>query len=111
MMNRNGEIGVVLDPVSVDDDFVFSDQINYPSKLNIYPNPMNSFLNVEFSPVFADETFKYRISDLSGRSVIAGRILNFPYLVKDLSDFSSGEYILPLQSPQSTISKRFFLIK
>ena len=111
MMNRNGEIGVVLDPVGVSDDFDFVGQINHPAKLSIYPNPGNSYLNVELSPVFPNEAFNYRIYDIIGRSVTTGTIRDFPYLVKDIARFSSGEYVLWLQSRRTTVSTRFFLIK
>lgn len=111
MMNRNGEIGVVLDPVGVNDYFDKGVRTNYVPVLNIYPNPGNSYLNVELSPVIPNETINYQIYDLIGRSVMTGTIRDFPYLVKDLSRFSSGEYILRLDSPRITAAKTFSLVK
>jgi hypothetical protein len=111
MMNRNGEIGVVLDPVSVKDDFGFFGQINHPSKLSIFPNPGNSHFKIEFETKYPNEVFSYTIFNLTGRSVSSGKLNGFPYMVNDMSNFSSGEYILMLQSDRRTVSTRFLLVK
>jgi len=111
VMNRNGEIGVVLDRVGIGDDRGFNGRPNPKPQLNVYPNPGNSYLHVKLTPVLPNEIFMCQIYDLMGRSVTAGTIRGFPYLVKDLSDFSSGDYILRLQSSRMTVAQKFSLVK
>jgi len=49
MINRNGEIGVVLDPVGVDEEIDNRNPAIPSPILNIYPNPVNSHTNILFS--------------------------------------------------------------
>jgi len=110
MINRNGEIGVVL-PVSVGDDIDNRKSSIQNPQLNIYPNPGNSYFRIEFDTVIPNEMFRYHIYNLMGKSIKTGTMIGVPYLVEDLSRFSSGEYILQLQSQRTTASTRFLLIK
>ena len=110
MINRNGEIGVVL-PVSVEDDFD-KPKSSLPSPQPfIYPNPGNSQFRIKYDTDIPDEMFSYGIYNLMGRKLMTGMMVGNHYTVNDLSRFSSGEYILLLQSPRTTVSTRFLLIK
>jgi len=110
MINRNGEIGVVLE-TGVDDDFDKSKSyLPYP-KLFIYPNPCNSQFRIEYNTNIPGETFNYGIYNLLGRKIRTGIMRGGHLRIEDLSRFSSGEYILRLQSPRMTVSTRFLLIK
>lgn len=110
MINRNGEIGVVLE-VGIDENIDRSDPTKLSPQLQIYPNPSNSFFKIEFDNRLPNEVFSYDIYNLMGRSVLRGMMMGSPYLVNDLSPFASGEYILMLESTKSRISKRITLIK
>ena len=110
MINRNGEIGVVL-PVSVDDNFDKSKSSVPSPQLFIYPNPGNSQFRIEYDTGIPGETYNYGIYNLLGRTIKTGMMVGGHYTVNDLSRFSSGEYILLLQSSRMTVSTRFLLIK
>jgi len=110
MINRNGEIGVVLE-VGVDEKNDKQKPRKQAPKLNIYPNPGNSHFQIEFDTGFPNESYNYSIYNLMGRTLMSGILINSPYVVNDLSRFSSGEYILRLQSQRYDVSKRFSLVK
>ncbi|MDP8241194.1 MAG: T9SS type A sorting domain-containing protein [Candidatus Hatepunaea meridiana] len=110
MINRNGEIGVVLEN-AVDDEVDKPKPLKKPHQLYLYPNPGNSQFRIEFDSRFLNANATYDIYDLMGRSVRSGMIGGRQYIFEDMSPFSSGEYILRLQSPRTTVSTRFLLIK
>ena len=110
MINRNGEIGVLLE-VGVDDDTGIHKSFIPNPQLYIYPNPGNSQFTIEFATGIPNEMFNYCIYNLMGRTITTGMMFGSHHLVNDLTRFSSGVYILQLQSPRMTVSKRFSLIK
>jgi len=71
-------------------------------QLNIYPNPIVDVLNVQWNNT--TETANLSIRDLSGRLIRAERAGN-GNAVLDLSDLSSGNYILELQTATGTLRK------
>jgi hypothetical protein len=110
MINRNGEIGVVLE-TPVDDDKCKQKSLNLSPQLLISPNPGNTHFRIEYDTGIPGEMFSYGIYNLLGRTIKTGKMLGGHYLVDDLSRFSSGEYILRLQSTRTTVSTRFLLVK
>ena len=110
MINRNGEIGVVLEtPVDQDNDKHKS--LNFSPQLFIYPNPGNTHFRIEYETGIPNEMFSYGIYNLLGRTIKTGIMMGGHTIINDLSPFSSGEYILRLQSARRTVSTRFLLIK
>jgi hypothetical protein len=79
------------------------EEIAMEDQLNIYPNPVTDVLNVQWNTT--TETATLSIRDLSGRLVLAERVAN-GNAVLDLSTLSSGNYILELQTGQSTLRKQ-----
>jgi hypothetical protein len=79
------------------------DEIAMEDQLNIYPNPVNDVLNVQWNNT--TESANLSIRDLSGRLVLAERVAN-GNAVLDLSNLSSGNYILELQTTDRTIRKQ-----
>ncbi|NQT33628.1 T9SS type A sorting domain-containing protein, partial [bacterium] len=110
MINRNGEIGVVLENNVGDDNNKQKSSILSP-QLFIYPNPGNTHFRIEYDTGIPNEIFSYGIYNLLGRTIKTGIMRGGNTMVNDLSPFSSGEYILRLQSPRTTVSTRFLLIK
>ena len=110
MINRNGEIGVVLEN-SVDDKIGKQKSSNLPPQLFLYPNPGNSQFRIKYDTGIPNELFKYGIYNLMGRVIKSGMMVGGQYMINDLSQVSSGEYILLLQSPRTSVSTRFSLIK
>jgi len=110
MINRNGEIGVVLE-TGVDADGNKQKSSKLSPKPFIYPNPANSQFRIEYNTGIPKEIFSYGIYNLMGRMITSGMMMGGQYVFDDLSRFSSGEYILQLQSERRTVSTRFSLIK
>lgn len=79
------------------------EEIALEDQLNIYPNPVADVLNVQWNN--NTETANLSIRDLSGRLVLAERVAN-GNAVLDLSNLSSGNYILELQMTDRTIRKQ-----
>jgi hypothetical protein len=79
------------------------EEIAMEDQLNIYPNPVADVLNVQWNTT--TETATLSIRDLSGRLVLSERVAN-GNAVLDLSNLSSGNYILELQMTDRTIRKQ-----
>ena len=110
MINRNGEIGVVL-PVGIDDEIDKHKPSRLSPQLFIYPNPANSLTTLKFTtPTIRDMTLKFY--DLQGRLLFDDFIqpgaLTHPL---DISVFPSGSYILQLQSGAIGSSRTLSIIK
>jgi hypothetical protein len=79
------------------------EEIALEDQLNIYPNPVTDVLNVQWNNTTESATLSIR--DLSGRLVLSERVAN-GNAVLDLSNLSSGNYILELQLADRTIRKQ-----
>ena len=79
------------------------DEIALEDQLNIFPNPITDVLNVQWNNT--TETATLSIRDLSGRLVLSERVAN-GNAVLELSNLSSGNYILELQLTDRTIRKQ-----
>ena len=79
------------------------EEISMEEQLNIYPNPVADVLNVQWNNV--TESANLSIRDLSGRLVFAERVAN-GNAVLDLSNLSSGNYILELQMEEGSLRKQ-----
>lgn len=79
------------------------EEIALDDQLNIYPNPVTDVLNVQWNNT--TESANLSIRDLSGRLVLSERVAN-GNAVLDLSNLSSGNYILELQMEDRTLRKQ-----
>lgn len=79
------------------------EEIALEDQLNVYPNPVTDVLNVQWNNT--TETATLSIRDLSGRLVLSERVAN-GNAVLELSNLSSGNYILELQTTDRTIRKQ-----
>ena len=110
MINRNGEIGVVL-PVGVDDELYEQAAPNPFPQFNIFPNPANSMTTLTFiTPVSRNMTLKFY--DLQGR-LIFDDFINPGAIVHplDVSQFPSGSYMLQLSSGATGSTRMLNVIK
>jgi hypothetical protein len=64
--------------------------------ISVYPNPTSSILNIDF-----DKSFIGSISDLSGK-----KVMNFSNTTIDISQLSSGVYILNIISDDKYFNKK-----
>jgi hypothetical protein len=79
------------------------EEIALEDQLNIYPNPVTDVLNVQWKNT--NESATLSIRDLSGRLVLSERVAN-GNAVLDLSNLSSGNYILELQTEEGSLRKQ-----
>ena len=79
------------------------EEIALENQLNIYPNPVNDVLNVQWNN--SNETANLSIRDLSGRLVHSERAANGNAAL-DLSGLASGNYILELQTGERTLRQQ-----
>ena len=82
-----------------------SNLFNYVlSECTLYPNPTNSFFNVQFSQ-FNNEPTVYRITNMLGAEMLMGKVTSSNFSV-DIEHISSGIYNFTIQSSKGIISKR-----
>ena len=110
MMNRNGEIGVVLE-VGIDGNFDKLDPKKLSPHLHIYPNPANSMTTLSFSRPF-NQNMTLKFYDLQGRlllnNLIHPGVSAHPL---DISTFPTGNYILQTKSGKTTSSQTLQILK
>jgi hypothetical protein len=78
------------------------EEIGLKDQLNVYPNPVTDVLNVQWNNT--TEMANLSIRDLSGRLILSERAGNGNAAI-DLSELSSGNYILELQTQTGTLRK------
>jgi hypothetical protein len=78
------------------------EDIGLEDQLNVYPNPVTDVLNVQWNNT--SEAASLSIRDLSGRLILSERGGNGNAAI-DLSELSSGNYILELQTQTGTLRK------
>ncbi len=76
-------------------------------EIAVYPNPAVDFLTVESGE---KQIMNYRLVDLSGQIVRAGKMINGQNRIH-LNQLKSGLYFLILTDPKSRWSKRYKIIK
>ena len=105
-VNRNGELGK---PLTVSD--ISPPTIPSETQVNIFPNPANSFISVS---VLSSERLIDRILifDLQGRAVRTTRLnRSGSETVLNLSDLSSGEYIVQVQTSRKSFNRTINILK
>lgn len=100
-----GDGGLIIEMLVA--NAVSSEEID--QALKIYPNPANTSLNVEF-PVFGIEEKTLQIFDLSGKKKFEEKFSSFQ-AVLDISDLSSGLYLVKLFDQQGNLVSTKKLVK
>lgn len=83
------------------------------SNFNIYPNPTNDYLNIEFESI-NEQNYSIYLVDLLGKKILLDRIDNFKgnYTYKlDFLGFSQGVYILEIENKNKIHNKKIVLNK
>jgi hypothetical protein len=83
------------------------------NELQIYPNPVEDILNIMFN-IDSQKEFQINISDLSGRHTIISKnvlIISNENIEIDLSQFSSGIYIIKVQSKDLDFDESLKILK
>ncbi len=89
-----------------------TDEIQSIESLSIYPNPTSANLSIDVQ-FTQEENINISLLDASGRVIISAvdfRTRDLSY-VMDVSQCSSGIYILNIATPQGTLFKRVSIIK
>jgi hypothetical protein len=116
MINRNGEIGVVLE-VGVDDEIDRPNPFGLSPQLFIYPafpNPFNSTTEISFN-LSADAQIRLTIHDIQGRELAVlqdGNEIAGTHAVSwDATGLASGVYFCRLQSEGKTATVKLAMIR
>jgi hypothetical protein len=83
---NNKSMEIMPDPVGINE---LGNSISY----NVYPNPSNGFVNVEFTGTVAEQA-SLRVMDISGRLVSESSANTNDIVTLNLSSVASGTYIL-----------------
>lgn len=75
-----------------------------PSNLTIYPNPAKEVLHLDFNKI--EENINFKIIDLSGRSILNGRLLN-RYNEIEIAELKSGFYLLQIFDANNFRTEKF----
>ena len=100
---------IELDPLTYDcDPSVNVESVeNYQAMLEVFPNPATDVLHIKS---FSAELSRYEIRSSTGQIMSSGEFV--PVVPLDITDFSSGLYIITLRADkiQSNISARFLVL-
>jgi hypothetical protein len=86
-----------------------NEQAQQSFSINIYPNPANDFVTIQFENTNA-ENLELKILDVFGqtvRAVDAGKTYGTGSYIFDLANIASGVYFVQAQYNGQTISKKF----
>lgn len=78
--------------------------------LGVYPNPIDNFLNISISAPYVECRGSYQIIAYNGQLALTGNIYS-NHTVVDISNISSGKYILKINLLNSEKGLKFNLIK
>lgn len=88
---------------------------NRAENVLIYPNPANELLRVKIPVLTPDvEAYEVRVFDTLGRLAIQQDLLRYPYVSNikiNVSSLTSGQYVLKIQGPEYTVTKRFVVVR
>lgn len=77
--------------------------------LKIYPNPVGEKLVIDYAGL-AEQSFMYKICDVNGKTLSAGRITD-PLFFIDMSFYTQGEYLLMIFNLNDKLMKSYIIIK
>lgn len=89
-------------------------KLNLPEKMEIYPNPFNDELHLNFQFLGindTDETFSVMIFDNRGKRVYSGNISAIDNVKLNTSNWENGLYYVFIQSPIKNISKKIIRVE
>ena len=78
---------------------------NSDSPLKIYPNPVQSFINIELQKSYAESTIE--ILDINGKQISKAHFEGKFYKLNSLETLTKGVYILHLQNEELNVLMRF----
>ena len=82
-------------------------ELNGEGKLQIYPNPTASILNIKLPENMLGD-YNYKVVDLQGKLVSSG-IINSELSTIEVNAYTTGKYILILQNSETTIRGHFII--
>jgi hypothetical protein len=89
------------------DEFVGMEEtaVNTEKDFTIYPNPVADFLSMNFGKPTAPGA--YRIVDVNGKVVLRGALTNTGNHSLDVSNLSSGNYVITVKTDKGSYSRKF----
>lgn len=114
----NGDYAVIItmgicSDTSVCTNIVITDNGNMEQmdKINIYPNPTNNYVNVDFGKT--DHSLNYSITTIDGKVIDQEKNMNAEKIKFDLSNYNNGIYFLKVNDFKSVhvykiIKRKFY---
>jgi hypothetical protein len=79
-------------------------EIPMEKSINIYPNPANNILNIDYS--VSSNSALFEIYNISGQLVQSGNLSKGKTRKIDVSDYNSGIYFIRIHSDEEVISRK-----
>jgi hypothetical protein len=76
--------------------------------INVYPNPANTVLNIDFSNDYNIRNTTIEIVDINGKTILKLKIANVSTQL-DIKKMNSGLYLMKIQNDKNLITKRIII--
>lgn len=77
-------------------------------KINVYPNPANSILNIDFSNDYNIRNTTIEIVDINGKTILKLTLVNVSTQL-DIEKINTGLYLVKIQNDMNLITKRIII--
>lgn len=101
----NGSSTRITPPVFNYATVLSNNNFELENKITIYPNPINSVLNISFKELIPRTA---TITDLNGRKLISYKLRNTNNVL-DLNEFAKGIYILQIDTEEGKLNKQIII--
>ena len=76
------------------------------TKIQVYPNPSNTFMTIHFGEASNDRIFSTVVTDMMGRSMFSKNRTSLPFTM-DVSHWPSGVYVIRLEQGGHSYVRKF----
>jgi len=89
-------------------DLTAIDEKPFYGKIELFPNPANSILNIKLPETYSTELYEIEIYDIHGRRIMSSTHSNVTIQI-DVSDFNKGLYLVKIQNNETVTIKRIII--
>jgi hypothetical protein len=89
-------------------DLSSSEDILLSKSVRIFPNPSQDFVNIILPADIITKNSNIEITDITGRKMFVGSNINHQSYI-DLTGFTNGIYVLSINTPEHSLTKKFIV--